>query len=446
MRGRMTHGWTPAQIVVLGFAAVIMVGTGLLALPWAREGQGSATLVEALFTSTSAVCVTGLVVVDTAAHWSTFGEIVILCLIQVGGFGIMTMATLLVMLISRRMRLRSRLAAATETRSLGLGDVRGIIVGVAKISVAFEVTVAVLLWLRLVTAYDVPPGQAAYESVFHAVSAFNNAGFSLYSDSLMRFVSDPWFCLPIAITVICGGIGFPVLLELRRQFRRPRQWSLHTKITVWGTVLLLVSGTAFVLASEWGNDATLGALGGGERWLAAFFHSTMLRTAGFNSLDVAQMSDVTWLGSGVLMFIGGGSAGTAGGIKVATFFLLLFVIYAEIRGERSVNVFDRRVGSRAQRQALTVALLAVAAVTISTLILLAMTDLVLNTVLFEAISAFATVGLSTGITAELPAAGQLVLVILMFVGRLGPITLASALALRQHERLYEQPEGRPIIG
>ncbi|WP_026875676.1 TrkH family potassium uptake protein [Jiangella gansuensis] len=442
----MTHGWTPAQIVVLGFAAVIMVGTGLLALPWAREGQGSATLVEALFTSTSAVCVTGLVVVDTAAHWSTFGEIVILCLIQVGGFGIMTMATLLVMLISRRMRLRSRLAAATETRSLGLGDVRGIIVGVAKISVAFEVTVAVLLWLRLVTAYDVPPGQAAYESVFHAVSAFNNAGFSLYSDSLMRFVSDPWFCLPIAITVICGGIGFPVLLELRRQFRRPRQWSLHTKITVWGTVLLLVSGTAFVLASEWGNDATLGALGGGERWLAAFFHSTMLRTAGFNSLDVAQMSDVTWLGSGVLMFIGGGSAGTAGGIKVATFFLLLFVIYAEIRGERSVNVFDRRVGSRAQRQALTVALLAVAAVTISTLILLAMTDLVLNTVLFEAISAFATVGLSTGITAELPAAGQLVLVILMFVGRLGPITLASALALRQHERLYEQPEGRPIIG
>lgn len=237
-----------------------------------------------------------------------------------------------------------------------------------------------------------------------------------------------------------------MLLELRRQFRRPRQWSLHTKITVWGTVLLLVSGTAFVLASEWGNDATLGALGGGERWLAAFFHSTMLRTAGFNSLDVAQMSDVTWLGSGVLMFIGGGSAGTAGGIKVATFFLLLFVIYAEIRGERSVNVFDRRVGSRAQRQALTVALLAVAAVTISTLILLAMTDLVLNTVLFEAISAFATVGLSTGITAELPAAGQLVLVILMFVGRLGPITLASALALRQHERLYEQPEGRPIIG
>lgn len=444
VRRRAVEGWNPAQVVVLGFAVVILIGACLLVLPWAREGAGSATVVEALFTATSAVCVTGLVVVDTAGHWSTFGEIVILCLIQIGGFGIMTMATLLVMLISRRIGLRSRLAAATETKSLGLGDVRGIVVGVAKISLAFELTVAILLWLRLMVAYDVPAGRAAWEGVFHAVSAFNNAGFSLYSDSLMRFATDPWFCLPIAAAVIGGGIGFPVIMELRRQFRRPRRWSLHTKITVWGTVLLLVSGTVFVLLAEWGN--TLGPLDGGGKLLTAFFHSTMMRTAGFNSLDVGAMSEVTWLGSDVLMFIGGGSAGTAGGIKVTTFFLLLFVIYAEIRGERSVNVFDRRVDARAQRQALTVALLAVAAVTVSTLVLLAMTGLTLDTVLFEVVSAFATVGLSTGITADLPAAGHLVLVMLMFVGRLGPITMASALALRHHERLYEQPEGRPIIG
>ncbi|WP_205740323.1 TrkH family potassium uptake protein [Haloactinopolyspora alba] len=422
------------------------MGTVFLSLPLAREGTDSAPFLEALFTSTSAVCVTGLIIVDTPEYWTTFGEIVILGLIQIGGFGIMTMASLLVMMISRRMGLRSRLTAAAETKSLGLGDVRTVVVGVAKISVTFEITLAAILTVRLATGHDEPVGHAAYLGVFHAISAFNNAGFSLYSDSLTAFVTDPWICLPIAVAVICGGLGVPVMLELRRQLRRPRRWSLHTKITLSGTGVLLAGGAVFVTASEWANPDTLGALSVPGKLLAGFFHAVMPRTAGFNTLDVGAMNDGTLLGTDVLMFIGGGSAGTAGGIKVTTFFLLFFVIFAEVRGVRAVNVFDRRVGERAQRQALTVALLAVAVVVIPTLVLLEMTDLALDRVLFEVVSAFATVGLSTGITADLPPIGHYMLTVVMFVGRLGPITLASALALRQRERLYALPEARPIIG
>jgi potassium uptake TrkH family protein len=418
----------------------------LLLLPISRTGPGGASLVEALFTATSAVCVTGLVVVDTPTYWTGFGQTVILALIQIGGFGIMTMASLMILLITRRMGLRSRLTAAAETKNLGIGDVRSVLVGVARVSIVVELATAAVLTTRLATGYDEPVGRAAYLGVFHAVSAFNNAGFALYGDSLMQFTTDPWICLPIVAAVIVGGIGFPVLLELRRQLRRPRRWSMHTKLTLSMTGVLLVGGTMFMLASEWRNTETLQPLSLPGKLLAGFFHAVMPRTAGFNSLDVAEMNEATWLGTDVLMFIGGGSAGTAGGIKVTTFVLLLFVIYAEVRGEPSVNVFDRKVSDRVQRQAVTVALLSVAGVVGPTLLLLELTDFRLDEVFFEVVSAFATVGLSTGITADLPALGKIVLTILMFVGRLGPITLASALALREHGRLYELPEGRPIIG
>ena len=436
----------PAQYVVVGFAAAVTAGTVLLLLPISRTGPGGASLVEALFTATSAVCVTGLVVVETPTYWTGFGQTVILALIQIGGFGIMTMASLMILLITRRMGLRSRLTAAAETKNLGIGDVRSVLVGVARVSIVVELATAAVLTTRLATGYDEPVGRAAYLGVFHAVSAFNNAGFALYGDSLMQFTTDPWICLPIVAAVIVGGIGFPVLLELRRQLRRPRRWSMHTKLTLSMTGVLLVGGTVFMLASEWRNTETLQPLSLPGKLLAGFFNAVMPRTAGFNSLDVAEMNEATWLGTDVLMFIGGGSAGTAGGIKVTTFVLLLFVIYAEVRGEPSVNVFDRKVSDRVQRQAVTVALLSVAGVVGPTLLLLELTDFRLDEVFFEVVSAFATVGLSTGITADLPALGKIVLTILMFVGRLGPITLASALALRERGRLYELPEGRPIIG
>ena len=436
----------PYQVVVVGFAAAIAVGTLLLVLPVARAGDGAAPVLTALFTATSAVCVTGLVVVDTAGYWSGFGEAVVLALIQVGGFGIMTMASLLGLLVSRRLGLRTRLNAAAETKSLGIGDVRAVLTGVLKITLLFEALTATLLTARFLVGYDEPFPRALYLGVFHSVSAFNNAGFGLYDDSLVRFVDDAWVCLPVAAAVIVGGLGFPVLFELRRALTTPRRWSLHTKITVTATAVLLVLGTAFVTAAEWSNPGTLGPLDTPGRLLAGFFHGVMPRTAGFNSLDMAALRDETLLGTMILMFIGGGSAGTAGGIKVTTFVILFFVIYAEVRGEEHVNAFDRRIGPRVQRQALTVALLSVATVVAATLALVALADLPMEEVAFEAVSAFGTVGLSTGITADLPAAAQVLLVLVMFLGRLGPIALAASIALRERGRMYTLPEGRPIVG
>lgn len=436
----------PAQVIAAGFAGVIGIGTVLLTLPVSRVDPDGAPVLTALFTATSAVCVTGLSTVDVPNYWSPTGQVVILGLIQVGGFGIMTVASLVGLLLARRMGLRTRLTAAAETKSGGLGDVRRVLKGVVTISLAFEAITAVLLTARFFLGYDETLGRATYLGIFHAVSAFNNAGFALFSDNMIGFVDDPWISLPLCFAVIAGGLGFPVIMELRRHLPRPKEWSLHTKLTVGTYAALLVGGFAFITFNEWGNPETLGALDPGGRLLAGFFQSVMPRTAGFNSVDYAGMTDASILATIVLMFIGGGSAGTAGGIKVTTFIILLFVIWAEVRGQQDVNAGDRRIQTRVQRQALTVALLSVAAVVGGTGLLLKITGLPLRDVMFEATSAFATVGLSTGITADLPPSAQLVIIGLMYLGRLGPITLVSALALRERQLRYTLPEGRPLIG
>ena len=434
----------PGQLVVLGFAAAVALGTLLLRLPAASSGA-SATWVEALFTATSAVCVTGLVVVDTATHWSPFGLGVILALIQVGGLGIMTLATVLGLLISRRLGLSSRLIAASSTRTVGLGDVRSVLIGVLRVTLFVEAATAAVLAVRFMTTYEEPLGRALWLGLFHSVSAFNNAGFSTYTDNLIQFATDPWICLPIALAVIVGGIGFPVIFELRRQ-HRPARWSLHTRITLLLTAVLIVGGTAFMLLAEWSNPATLGPMNLPGKLLAGFFQGVMPRTAGFNSVDINAMQDGTWFGTDVLMFIGGGSAGTAGGIKVTTFAVLLYVIWAELRGDPDVNTFDRRIAATTQRQALSVALVSVAAVVIAIIAISLTSPLPVDRIQYEVISAFATVGLSTGITADLAPGHQLLLVALMFIGRLGPVTLGTALALRERQRLYRYPESAPIVG
>ena len=431
---------------MLAFVTVTAIGTVLLSLPAATLGPGRASVHEALFTATAASCVTGHLIVDTATYWSPFGQVVILALLQVGGFGIMTLASLLGILVSRRMGLRTRITTAAETRSIGIGDVRAVIAGVVRITLLFEAVTAVALTARFYFGYREPAGRAVWLGLFHAISAFNNAGIALFTDSLTRFVDDPWICLPITFAVIAGGLGFPVLLQLRRDFGRPRFWTLNTRLVLAATPLLLIGGMAFITAMEWNNEATLGNLDVGGRLLAGFFLSAMTRTAGFNSVDIGALDQATWLGMDVLMFIGGGPAGTAGGLKVTTFAVLFFIIYTEVRGEGAVNALGKRLPRSAHRQAITVALIAVAVVVIATLALLIMTEFTLDEILFEVIAAFSTAGLSTGITPELPLAGQLILVVLMFLGRVGPITLASALALRQTTRLYELPKERPIIG
>ncbi|WP_083662402.1 MULTISPECIES: TrkH family potassium uptake protein [unclassified Rhodococcus (in: high G+C Gram-positive bacteria)] len=436
---------TPVRVVALSFAAAIAVGTLLLLTPAASLPGTATSLVDALFTATSAMCLTGLVVVDTPTHWSGFGQGIILALIQAGGFGIMTMASLVGLLLANRIGLKARLNTAAEVRASGLGDVRSVVVGVVRMSVLIESVTAVALALRFALGYEEPPLRAVWLGVFHSVSAFNNAGFALYSDNIIGFADDPWICVPLMLAVILGGIGFPVLFEVTRHLRgRSHRWSLHTRLTVTVTAVLLVVGPVLVLVLEW--TRTLQHYDFGQKLLVAAFQGVMPRTAGFNSVDYAQMDPATLLVTDVLMFIGGGSGGTAGGIKVTTFVLLLFVILAEARGERSVIVFDRRIDTRVQRQALSVALIGVALVMVPTIALLAGTSFDLNVLLFEVTSAFATVGLSTGITAQLPVWGQLILVLLMYLGRIGSITLVSALAARDRGRRYELPEERPFIG
>jgi len=436
----------PARLVPLAFLAVIVLGTALLALPVSRAGDGAAPLLTALFTSTSAVCVTGLIIEDTPVYWSMFGQWVILALFQIGGFGIMTGATLLGLLVSRRLRLGTRLIAQAETRSLGMGDVVAVLKLIITVTIAVEMLVATWLALHLHLSYGEPWATAAWNGLFQAVSAFNNAGFSTYSDSLMGFQTDAFFIVPLMLAIVLGGLGFPVLHELRREPMRWTRWSVHTKLTLCGTALLIVVGTLAIALYEWSNPATMGPLVFESKLLGALFHSISARTAGFNTVDVGQMRPETLAVNYVLMFIGGGSAGTAGGIKVTTFFLLGLMVWAEVRGARDTTAFNRSINHDVQRQALTVVLLGTMAIAMATLALMSLTNFPLSVLLFEVISAFATVGLSTGITAELPGAGQLILVGLMFVGRVGTITVATALALRGRHVNYRYPQERPIVG
>ncbi|WP_237216007.1 TrkH family potassium uptake protein [Falsiroseomonas oryziterrae] len=436
----------PARLVPAAFLLAILIGTALLMLPQASAGGVGTPFLVALFTATSAVCVTGLVVVDTATHWSGFGRVVILLLFQVGGFGIMSGATLLGMLVARRLRLGTRLVAQAETRSLALGDVRAVLRLVLLTTIAVEAAVAAGLALRLHATLGMPWPDAAWHGVFHAVSAFNNAGFSTFSDSLIGFARDPVVLGLIGAAVIVGGIGFPVLFDLRRDPRKPSRWTLHTKLTLLGTAILLPAGMLGVLLYEWSNPATLGALQPLDRVTNAAFHSVMLRTAGFNTVDVGAMRDATLAVSYALMLVGGGSAGTAGGIKVTTFILLGLIVWSVARGQSDTSVFGRRVPHDVQRQALSVVLLAVGLVALGTLAILSLGEFALRDVVFEVVSAFATVGLSTGITPALPPAAQCVIILLMFVGRVGTITVATALALRGGQSPFRYPEERPIVG
>ena len=436
----------PAQLVAVGFAVAILIGTALLLLPFAKAGPGGASLLTAVFTSTSAICVTGLIVVDTPTYWTHFGQVVILGLIQLGGFGIMTMASLLALAVARRLGLRGRLLAQAETGAQELGEVRRVLLGVAFFSLLFEAAAALVIALRLAIGYDYSVGSAVYRGIFHSVSAFNNAGFALWSDNLAGFVTDGWICVTVAFAIIAGGLGFPVWVELRRELTKPGRWSLHTKLTLVMTAALLVVGFVAVLGFEWHNAKTLGALDTPGRLLASFFQGVVPRTAGFNSLDYGSMHDETQLVTTALMFVGAGSASTGGGIKVTTLALLALMVWAEVRGEPEVNAFGRRIPSNVQRQALTVALIALVAVGLCTLVLVIVSPATVTQTLFESASAFGTVGLSTGITAGLPASGKIALIVLMYLGRTGPHTLGVALALRERERRFRYAEERPIIG
>jgi Trk-type K+ transport system membrane component len=425
---------------------VILVGTVLMMLPATRTKPGYTPFVPALFTATSALTTTGLDV-EGPDYWSTTGQIIITVLTQVGGYGVMTVATLLTLTVSKQLGLYNRLLVQVETGGLGVNNVRRVLLKVAQIFLVCEAVVAVIMTARLWLRYHYPLGRATWYGLYHSVQAFNNGGFTLDPDNLTEFVSDAWIFLPLTLSSIIGATGFPVLLELLERWRQPAHWSILTRLTVGGLLVLMTVGFLALLLLESSNPKTLGPLSVPAKVLAAFVNGTVPSTGAFSSIPFVGMRDETNLILLGMMFVGGGSASTTGGIKVTTFFLLAFVIWAEIRGEPDVVIGPRRIATVTQRQAITVALLGVGVVALGTLMVLVTTNGVrLLVAAFEATSAFSTIGLTLDTTRSVPTDTQIVLTIVMFVGRVGMIIAGSALALKAGQRQYRYPEEQPLVG
>ncbi|MDR7483425.1 MAG: TrkH family potassium uptake protein [Armatimonadota bacterium] len=432
---------SPAQSLLAGFAAVIVLGGVLLSLPVASETGQPTPFLTALFTANSAVCVTGLVVVDTADHYSTFGELVILALIQIGGFGYMTSWALLALLLGWRIGLRERIVL---TEAHGLYRVGGVVRFTRRIvalALIVEAVGAALLTLRF--AAEMPLGRAAYLGVFHSISAFNNAGFDLMGGfrSLTAYVADPAVSLLVAALVITGGLGFVVLFDLLG-----RRLSFHSRAVLVTTAALLGGGTLAILGLEYANARTLGALPWPARVLAAFFQAVTPRTAGFNTVEMGALTQPTLMLLVALMFIGASPGGTGGGIKTTTFLTPLAVIVSTIRGSPEPVLFRRRLPAFVIHKAVTIAFLAVAFVFTMTVLLTRVEGADLLPSLFEVTSAFGTVGLSTGLTPRLSALGRVIIMVTMFTGRVGLLTLAFGLTRRERPVRIRYPEERLYIG
>lgn len=441
------QGWLrPARVFLLMFVMVDMIGTGLLLTPAASAGDRGLTFIEAFFTSSTALAVCGLSVIPVGDDLTVFGHGVVLALMQIGGMGIMTLAALLGAAVVHRFGLRMQLNVQAETKSLWVGDVRGLVSRVAIIFLSVQGTTFLLITPRMWLGHGMELRDAAYSGLFHSISAFNNAGLSLYGESMTRFSGDALILFPIAAAVVLGGIGFPVIIELWRRFRPPRAWSLHTKITLSTSALLLVGGCLIITALEWDNPDTLGRLHWWARITDGLFHGVMPRSGGLNVTDISAMEDSTLLFTTMLMFVGAGSAGTTGGIKVATLAVIFSVVVAEVRSRDQVHVFDRQLPSSVIRQSLSLVFLSGSVIAFSTLLLLATTTYKLLPVLFEVVSAVGVVGLSTGLTPDLPPWAQVLIIVLMIAGRVGPITFVTALAMSDRQRRYSLAEDRPIIG
>jgi len=438
------------SILALGFLAVILLGTVLLALPAAsRSGKGIG-LFDSLFTATSAVCVTGLVAVDTGTTFSPFGQVVLLVLIQVGGLGFMVFATMIMVALGRKISIRGRMLIRESMNGASLSDLGRLTWLYLLLALGFELAGTAMLSIRFVPLFGWKHG--IWMALFHAVSAFCNAGFDLFGNyaSLTAFSGDPLVLLTVAALIILGGLGFAVILETLRNRQGFRSLSLHTRIVLVTTLGLVLTGTVFYWLAERTNAETLAGMGEGEKVLNAFFQSVTMRTAGFNSFDLSRFRDGSKLFSSVLMMIGASPASTGGGIKTTTFAALVLLMLSVVRGENEVNVARRRLSGDIARRALAVAVLFLTTLVTGTLVISFIENgrFPLEDILFEASSAMGTVGVSAIGTPALQPASRAVLLPMMFLGRVGPLTLAFALAKRQGrlKPLSKYPEERIMIG
>lgn len=440
----------PARTIIVSFLVVILVGGILLMLPISSREGAFTPLADAMFTATSATCVTGLVVYDTYLYWSPFGQTVILVLIQVGGLGLVTFATFFNLALGRKMGLRGMDVAKESLSSDSFADVRALVRTIFGITFGVEAVGAALLALAFIPRYGFPQG--AVKGIFISISAFCNAGFDLMGSegaysSLMSFADSPLVLLTVSALVITGGLGFVVWRDVAR-WHRTRHLELHTKVVLVMSAVLLLGGMAAFLAAEWNNPATLGGMPFVQKLLGGFFQSVTVRTAGFNAIDQAAMTDLSKIFAIALMFIGAAPAGTGGGIKVTTVAVIVMTVACVMRGENDTVIFGRRVEHKAVYKALALFLLALCLVVLSAMVIYFALDRQAGSIdiVYEEVSAFATVGLSAGITGQLSGASRLVLILSMFLGRVGPISLAVSLSMRGPGRREVIPAGKILIG
>ncbi|WP_346354909.1 TrkH family potassium uptake protein [Azotosporobacter soli] len=435
---------TPYQILVIGFAAVIIIGALLLMLPVSIKEDANLSFIDALFTATSAVCVTGLVVVDTGTYFSTFGQMVIISLIQIGGLGIMTMATLMALIMRRKIQLKERLLIQESLNQLTMSGVvrltKKIIINTLLIEFIGG-TILAIRWYKDLGATGV------YFGYWHAVSSFCNAGFDLFGDfrSLTQYVDDVTVNLVVTSLIILGGIGFAVIFEVW-SFRKWKEFSLHTKLVLVVTSGLLVVSTLVIFLLEYANPATLGPLSSGAKLLGSYFQAVTTRTAGYNTLDIGALQDVTLFFMVILMFIGASPASTGGGIKTTTLGIMIAAIWDMMRGRRDVELFERKISSTLVYKAFAIYFISATLVIVVTMLLSITEKVSFLKLLFEVVSAFGTVGLTTGITQSLSPYAKFLLIVTMFAGRVGPVTLALALAMKSSRTKIQYPEGKVSIG
>jgi trk system potassium uptake protein TrkH len=449
---------TPARFAIVVFLALITLFTWLLSLPAMTSSGQPTDLADAVFTATSAICVTGLATVDMATYWSPLGQTVIIIATQLGALGVLTLASLMGLVVSRRLGLRQRLLAAGDVNpmamrrgssdtggSSSLSEIGGLLATVALSTLVIEASIAVLLYPRVLLA-GVDPLTAAGDSIAFSAMSFTNTGFVLADTGFGPYSDDPYFLTLLMIGVTLGAIGFPVIYALSRNLRRPRRWSVHVKLTLVSSAILVGGGMLAYMLLEANNAKSFGGRGVGELAFQSLFLSIMTRSGGFSTIDLGNLRESSLLVTDMLMFIGGGSASTAGGIKVTTLAVLFLAAFAEARGNASMNVFERRVPNDVLRLAVSIVLWGATTVAVSSIILLQMTEGGLDHVLFDVISAFGTSGLSSGFTATLEDPGKYVMSATMFMGRIGTITLAAALASSQRRQLFTRAEERPIVG
>ena len=449
---------SPSRFAVLVFSSLILLFTALFSLPAAAADGQPTPLADALFTAVSTICVTGLSTVDMGTHWSPLGHVFVYIGVNVGALGVLTLASILGLVISKRLGLRAKLIAAgdsnpmrahggpvNEGQTVRLGEVGQLLSTVALSTLIIEAALAVLLYPALLIN-GVDPLTALWEAPYYAAMSFTNTGFAPNAEGLTPFAQDYFLLTVLMAGVFLGSIGFPVIFTLWRHQWHVRRWSLHAKLTLITTTVLFFAGAGVFLLLEYENPETFGSMDAWDTTFQAFFLSAMTRSGGFSVIDISELNGSSLVVGSMLMFVGGGSASTAGGIKVTTLAVLALAVFSEAKGRQSVEAFGRRIPSDVQRVALSVVAWGATIVAVSTITIAQLTKAPVEFVLFDVISGFATVGLSTGLTSELPDSASYVLAATMFMGRVGTVTLAAAVAATSRSQHYSLPVERPIVG